>query len=147
MSHTITTAQLIRDYTAPSYLVEPIGGPSDQADLDAINDDGYEVVETTVAGWGPYDRIIVASGGATYLAGIDPNPTPSAELAAALQDITTTHGARAVSRQVADSPALSALIAWDAMTPDHYTEADDPSFVATDGRTVERDSDGVWVVS
>jgi len=61
MSHKrpiIVAAQLIGGYVGPEWLVEPIGDPSDQDDLDAINASEVYVMERNVRGWGEYNSII-----------------------------------------------------------------------------------------
>lgn len=54
----VTAAQLIGGYVGPEWLVEPIGDPSDQDDLDAINASEVYVMERNVRGWGEYNSII-----------------------------------------------------------------------------------------
>jgi len=68
----ITAAQLIREYHAPAWLVEPVGEPSEPDDIAAINAAPWRVLQTGVAGWGEYNTIIRvglgAEGNADYLA-------------------------------------------------------------------------------
>jgi len=64
-------AQLIR-YVGPQYLIQPVGDPSDNDDLDTINASEWDGVDA-VLGWEPYNAIIRVWDGTgttswTYLA-------------------------------------------------------------------------------
>jgi hypothetical protein len=78
MSHKrpiIVAAQLIGGYVGPEWLVEPVGEPSDDDDLAAINSAAeVYVMDTDIRGWGEYNAIIrvanesVPALGSYYLA-------------------------------------------------------------------------------
>ena len=55
----VLAAQRIGGYVGPEWLVEPVGEPSDDDDLAAINSaaDVY-VMDTDIRGWGEYNAII-----------------------------------------------------------------------------------------
>jgi hypothetical protein len=56
----ITAAQQIRPYTAPEYLVQPVGEPSDSDDLQSLNDleGDYLSLDRRILGWGTHNAII-----------------------------------------------------------------------------------------
>ena len=58
----VLAAHMIRPWRAPQWLVEPIGTPSDQDDLDAIWLAGYSVLSREVRGWGEYNALIDVNG-------------------------------------------------------------------------------------
>ena len=61
----VTAAQLIRDYVGPEWLVEPVGEPSGQEDIDAINGANIRVMDRTIMGWGDYNAIVRVVDAAT----------------------------------------------------------------------------------
>lgn len=70
----VTTAQLIRPYVGPQYLVEPIGDPSDDEDIaaiqDAVDEGAAVVLDDTIMGWPPYTHII-GTCGEPYLVAVE----------------------------------------------------------------------------
>jgi len=68
----VTAAQMIRRYREPQWLVEPIGEPADREDVAAINQQGYEVLDRNIRGWGIYNAIVrvplACAGDVDYLA-------------------------------------------------------------------------------
>ena len=83
----VTAAQLIGGYVGPEWLVEPVGEPSDQEDIDAINAANTHVMDHTVMGWGDYNAIIrvadtiTSALGAYYLAKITEKENMNAGMA------------------------------------------------------------------
>ncbi len=58
----VTAAQLIAGYVGPEWLIEPVADPSDPEDVAAINEEGYDVLQRGLLGWGPYNAIIRVDG-------------------------------------------------------------------------------------
>lgn len=54
----VLAAQLIGGYVGPQWLVEPIGEPSDDDDLAAINASDVYVMDRHISGWGEYNAVI-----------------------------------------------------------------------------------------
>jgi hypothetical protein len=64
----VVAARMIRRYDAPLWVVVAMDHTSDSADLAAINDAGFEVLDTNIMGWGDYNAIIRVTDGPDYLA-------------------------------------------------------------------------------
>jgi hypothetical protein len=62
----VSTLTMIRPYTAPQWLVEPLA-ECDAAEVEAVQAAGFEVLDRDILGWGEHNAII-RSGDCFYLA-------------------------------------------------------------------------------